>query len=334
MRLPLALACVVTLAACASGTNDERDETQGSESAIIGPDIPIDACPKSNGPVAGMTTAMRNGNGALIRTGTMGSGTAGDVLFLHGFADRFDNHLPLFNAFVAKGLRVITFDYPSHGESCGLRIDMFGFTGLARLAADIVKEAGGDKTKPLYISGWSTGGLLAVRIAQGLEKEKLERPIAGMALFAPGVDVQLISPAADPIFGVTNEKLTRNKNPPHVGPIRPKNVLQVGVFGAELTFNEQVSQSTDFPSDIPTLVFTGGDTEDLFAATKGVEDWVTEKRTNNKAQIQNLKCAGGFHELDNEPEPMGGAVRNAAATYLAGTNRVVLEGGGCTSLTK
>jgi alpha-beta hydrolase superfamily lysophospholipase len=326
MRTPFALACLLTLVACASGESDEAPA--GTESAVGVPQIPLDPCPSERQAVPGMTTGVRSSFGSAIRTGSMGTGNRGDVLFLHGFADRFDNHLPLFDAFVKSGLRVITFDYPSHGESCGFRIDTFAFTGLARLAADVLKETRADKNRPLYIAGWSTGGLLAVRIAQGLEKERFDK-IAGLALFAPGVDVQTFSPA---LTGVTNATLTRNPNPPHLGPIRPSNVFEVGAFAVQLMTNEQLAQHKNetFPADIPTLVFTGGDNEDQYASSPGVEDWVRQRRASDGANITGLKCAGGFHELDNEPEPMGGAVRAAAASFLANSNRAAPEGGGCT----
>jgi alpha-beta hydrolase superfamily lysophospholipase len=322
MRMPLALACLVTLAACASGSDDEPGAA--TESAVV--DFPD--CPQTRSPVPGMTTSVRKSLTAQIRVGTMGTGTAGDVIFLHGFADRFDNHLPLFEAFVAKGLRVITFDYPSHGESCGFSIGTFGFTGLADLAADIAKDARRDNKKPLYLAGWSTGGLLAVRIAQGLERKRFPR-LDGLALFAPGVDVKLLSPA---ISGVSNETLTRNENPPHRGPIRPSSVTEVPVFATELTFNSGLSRDPKevFPSGLPTLVFTGGQNEDLYANSEGVEKWVNARRATG-ATITGLKCAGGFHELDNEPEPMGNAVRSAAASFLASTNRSAPGGGGCAS---
>ncbi len=45
--------------------------------------------------------------------------THGDILFFIGFADRVDNHKPLFDAWTAAGFRVIAYDYPSHGETCG-----------------------------------------------------------------------------------------------------------------------------------------------------------------------------------------------------------------------
>src|SRR4029078_7108019 len=126
--------------------------------------------------------------GLTVRVGTMGSGRAGDVLYLHGFADRFDNHKPLFDRFVAEGLRVISFDLPSHGETCGASLDLFDFTELAELAMRVERDYAG--SGPLTVAGWSTGGLIAVRIAQGITRNTFSRPIAKMALFAPGVDVK------------------------------------------------------------------------------------------------------------------------------------------------
>src|SRR5687768_12216015 len=51
-----------------------------------------------------------------------------DAMFFIGFADRADNHGPLFRSLAAQGIRVISFDYPSHGESKCDRLDQEDFT--------------------------------------------------------------------------------------------------------------------------------------------------------------------------------------------------------------
>jgi alpha-beta hydrolase superfamily lysophospholipase len=277
------------------------------------PLVRSDECPAQASSPSWIRTRTLVTDGAKLRIGSIGGGARGDVLYLHGFADRFDNHRPLLDAFVASGLRVITFDYPSHGESCGDTIGTFGFTGLANLAGKVVAELG-DASKPLYLAGWSTGGLLAVRMAQGVGST-LDREIAAMALFAPGVDVQTFSPATNPVSGVTNATLTRNPNPPHAGPPKPSWVGAVPAFATELLTNEQLS-GAQLPSRIPTLVIVGGDREDRYADTRGIVAW-TERQDAGGASMHGLRCAGGYHELDNEPEPMGRAVRSAAATFLA-----------------
>ena len=89
-----------------------------------------------------------------------------DMLFLIGFGDRADNHGPLFNLMNEQGIRVISFDYPSHGESQCSNINLESFTSLSFLAQEIEEKTRENINRPLFLSGWSTGGLLALRMIQ------------------------------------------------------------------------------------------------------------------------------------------------------------------------
>jgi alpha-beta hydrolase superfamily lysophospholipase len=305
----------VALAACASPSTD--DGAGSADSALT-----EDACPTAPASPTWMKTETLDlEDGLHVRIGTMGSGSKGDVLFLEGFADRFDNHRPLFERFTAEGLRVITFDYPSHGETCGRSLDRYGFADLADLAGKVErKKAGGG---PLYVSGWSTGGLLAVRIAQGIRRDALSRPIAGMALFAPGVDVKTV-------IAVSEDTLTSNPNPPHVAPPKPSSPAFRPLFAAALVVNAKLAAAEELPGSLPTLVMTGGEEEDRYVKTNGVIAW-TEAQRKDGADTTGLSCAKGFHELDNEPVGIGDVVRDAAAKYLAsGGKSKPAAAGSCT----
>ena len=60
-----------------------------------------------------------------------------DVLFLHGHADRLDNHPALFAALRDAGVRVVSFDLPSHGLTDAGAIDLWSVDDLARLASRV-----------------------------------------------------------------------------------------------------------------------------------------------------------------------------------------------------
>jgi alpha-beta hydrolase superfamily lysophospholipase len=289
------------LTACASPPAD--DDSGAADSALT-----EDACPTAPlAPSWMKTETVDLDDGLHVRIGTMGTGSKGDVLFLEGFADRFDNHRPLFEQFVGEGLRVIAFDYPSQGETCGRSLDRYGFADLAELAGKVERLKAG--SGPLYLSGWSTGGLLAVRIAQGIRPNALSRPLAGMALFAPGVDVRTV-------VAVSQETLTHNPTPPHVAPPKPSSPAFRPVFAAALVVNSKLSEAETLPPKVPTLVMTGGELEDRYVNTDGVIAW-TEAQRDVGADTTGLQCAGGFHELDNEPAGIGDVVRGASAKFLA-----------------
>jgi alpha-beta hydrolase superfamily lysophospholipase len=312
----LSLATALSFSAIpACSTTVTGEETSANESDLIS-----DSCPETPVAVSWMQTETLAVDNLKVRVGTMGEGAKGDVLFLHGFADRFDNHEPLFRRFVEAGLRVIAFDYPSHGETCGTSLNAYDFSDLADLAGRVERTK--TRNAPLYLSGWSTGGLLSVRMAQGISPDALSRPISGMALFAPGVDVRTV-------LSVSEETLTRNTHPPHVAPPSPSSPAFRPLFAAALLINEQLSGAT-VPATIPTLVVSGGETEDRYVVTRGVVSWAEAQRADG-GTITGLSCAGGYHELDNEPEPMGQSVRDAAATFLAsGGASAIGAAGGCT----
>jgi alpha-beta hydrolase superfamily lysophospholipase len=248
-------------------------------------------------------------------------------LFLHGFSDRLDNHGPLFAEFNRAGLRVISFDLPGHGENSGHPNDInsWNFSSLAKLAAFIEKTVVlQTKIRPasFLLSGWSTGGLIAIRIAQGLGANELSRKISGLILFAPGVAVrppwEIGEKTPDFMNGlvghVTVDSLTHNLNPPHYGPISPESPVTQVRFGADLSLNALLARKEDFPARIPTLVFIAGEKEDHYADSRGLKDWVSRQQNHGKS-VYSVVCEEGRHELDNELAPMGDIVRSLTAEF-------------------
>lgn len=243
----------------------------------------------------------------------------GDVLYFHGFADRLDNHGPLFEAWNKAGLRVISFDLPSHGENRGLKnkLDLYSFEKLSDVAKAVERFTREDAARPLIVSGWSTGGLLAVRMAQTQAWQAGDRPLKGLVLMAPGVSPR-------PVMGdkgvVTQETLTRNPNPPHMGPLVPQSPLLTPVFTSKMLANALLSQVQDLPK-LPTLVMTAGDDEDRYVETDGIKKWSQIQRLKNRVPLVGLQFEAAFHELDNEPGKVGFGVRLAAAAFAAAVAR-------------
>jgi pimeloyl-ACP methyl ester carboxylesterase len=250
----------------------------------------------------------------------------GDVLYIHGFADRLDNHAPLFNAWNQMGLRVISFDLPSHGEDSGNYNDLnhFSFQDLANLAAKVEQYTKPEEARPLIIAGWSTGGLIVVRMLQKNWTSGFSRKVSGAILFAPGVSVRKFPwTFGDRLGDVTDNTLTHDPHPPHVSEIKPsspfwsKLILE---FSPRLIGNSVLSQKENYPSNLPTLVFSAGDKDDMYAKAEVVRAWVSDKNTQRAttgaAPIINASCSQSMHEMDNElPEYGGVEVRNSAAEF-------------------
>ena len=249
-----------------------------------------------------------------------------DILYIHGFGDRLDNHQPLFRTWAQAGFRVIAFDLPGHGENSGAYNELknFSFRDLSNLSGKIEQDSKPEKSRPLILSGWSTGGHIVVRTIQQNWTSEFSRPISGAILFAPGISVR-----KDPLtFGdgkgnVTNASLTHDPHPPHLGSIKPDSPFwnkSVLIFTIKLLEESVASFLTSYPLDIPTLIFTGGETEDRYVNENKIHEWVTtqnlSRSLSNHVPIANVSCPHAMHELDNELASYGAEeVRHIAASF-------------------
>lgn len=232
-----------------------------------------------------------------------------DVLFLIGFSDRADNHGPLFSQLTQSGFRVISFDYPSHGKTKCRSLGVYDLMSLARLARSVLQSSEIQSDRPLYVGGWSTGGLLAYRMMQ--QEMFYFRNVKGLVLLAPGLAVYKIPGDAGV---VTLESLLSNPNPPHLGEISPTSPLLYPLFGADLIGHSIAARLQAVPK-VPILMILGGDEADVYAKTPKIKKWYKKLKAETP-QFISYQCAQGKHELDNEIEPMGQAVRDLFVDFL------------------
>lgn len=307
---PLALSFAALAVACSPPPPAEEAETQATGDELL--DVACKPLPES----WMHTWRLPADDGRLqLRVGEARpeGPIVGDVLFFHGFADRFDNHRPLFEEWTQRGFRVVSFEYPSHGETCGKSLAFYMYPALAKLAAEVERSLEEDADRPLLLAGWSMGGLLATRLVQGLAP--LSRPVQGVMLLTPGVAVHAF------LGRVEDETLTRNATPPHTGPIAPTRP-STWPIATNLLYHAHVARTSPLPAGVPILTVVGGDEEDVYANSAGIRAWVTDQRNAGAASF-GLSCAGGYHEIDNEPAPMGLQVQRSlgefAEAVLAGT---------------
>lgn len=241
--------------------------------------------------------------------------TTGDVLYFHGYGDRFENHLRLFKSMTDAGLRVIAFDLPSHGRTYGGGwddLDWFSFRDLADIAGVIERETLEDRTRPLILSGWSTGGLLAIRMAQSLSTTPLSRLPKALLIFAPAVSVPMC--VGEGVCQITNESLTHDTSR-YARDVSPTSPLYRVKFATELLYEASQSWSP-LPRAMPVLIWTAGDSEDRYINTDRLKSWVAQQRLQHPS-IMASQCIGARHELDNETVGFGGDfVRNVSAEFV------------------
>jgi len=106
------------------------------------------------------------------------------LLLVHGFAEHARRHEATLIALAARGIATFAFDLHGHGNAGGPRDYVGDFTRLVADTAarrrDVVRALPG---VPLFIAGFSMGGLVAIR-SVGDDPTT----VAGLILIAPGVD--------------------------------------------------------------------------------------------------------------------------------------------------
>lgn len=250
----------------------------------------------------------------IIQSPEEGIKTKADMLFLIGFGDRADNHDPLFKLMASQGVRVISFDYPTHGESRCSHLDYENFTSLSHMAQEIEEKTREDINRPLVVSGWSTGGLLALRMIQN--NFLAERFVQGIVLITPGISVYNFV-GGD---GIIREKtLLQNPNPPHHGPPRPVSPFLTPVFATTLKLNSKLARTAHLPTHTPMLVLVAGDKLDKYVRTPVLKKWIKEKKIN-KSNLYAFQCEKSMHEMDNEINPIGVTVRNLIKDFVNNHN--------------
>lgn len=235
----------------------------------------------------------------------------GDIFFLHGLGDSAENHAPLFKVWTSGGFRVIAVDLPSHGKTTGASLNWTTFSGLTQYLPQFLNQpkVRPDQNRPLIVTGWSTGGLLAVRLLQKNAFRDFNRKPDGLILFAPGISVKMLPGE----WGmITEPTLTRNPNPPHPMPISPTSPFSYPLFALRLKVNSWLAQLGELPKDLPTLVFLAGD--DKYIHTESTRRWF-ERQIERGGSVWGYEFDSAFHELDNELDEVATRVHFAASLF-------------------
>lgn len=256
---------------------------------------------------------VRAGEPGSFRVGHWSSAApVADLVFLHGHADRIDNHGELFTTWAKAGLNVIAADLPSHGGTTVRGVDAWSSADLAAVVA-VLERRFGAPDRPLILAGWSFGGLVAVRTLQ--EPERL-----GLLSRRPAAAV-LLAPAVDPLpltggDGIARRRsLTRDADP-SAEPPSPASPLLNPVFAVRLLADAWASRAGALPRDIPTLVVASDPADDVYIDAAGLISWVRQQRSDG-GRLELLACSGARHAVDIEPWPTGPAVRDATVRFLA-----------------
>lgn len=243
----------------------------------------------------------------------------GDILYFTGFADYLESHQALFDSWANAGFRVITFDYPSQGKTVGPSLSSYSLKDLAQLGKAIEENTRVDASRPLILSGWSTGGLIVTRMLQTPDFAPISRTITGAILFAPGIYVNNIVGQWSlryPMGEVTRESLSHEPPPPKAPEIRPKSPGSVLMFALSLKLNSLISQWKTLPTQIPVEIFLAG-ANDEYADSAQVLKWVQWQQRHGVYIHSHQVNFDAYHDVAGESDAYGGAEVRAQATSAA-----------------
>ncbi|MBO3130525.1 alpha/beta hydrolase [Dermatophilus congolensis] len=238
-----------------------------------------------------------------------------DVLFIHGHADRLDNHRALFTSLAQRGMRVISYDLPSHGKSHLAPIDRWSIDDLTELTARV--EHATHTKHPLILSGWSFGGFIATRIAQEPTRlHRFSRPIRALILETPAV-------APLPFVGgdgiARARTLTHDTDAPVAAPPTPASPFYNPLFATRLLTEATIAAAHPLPAGLPTLIIGSDPEHDRYIDAKKVATWATGIAKKTGANITFRTCHGARHGVDIEAWPTGPAANHHITNFIAKT---------------
>lgn len=253
----------------------------------------------------------------------VGAAPVGDVLYIHGFADRPDNHKPLFDELNRSGLRVVGFDLPGHGENKGdgNHLDKWNFDELRELVFFVDKDTREAPSRPFFVVAWSLGGLIAARQFQELHHLPT-RHAEALVLITPSVSVKTFVGEEGV---VTTRTLTSNPSPPHLGPIHPRSPLLSPIFAAHLLGSTKTVWEKGIFKDIPVLTLAAGNTRDVYTNSNETIRWAKEQKEKFGVNMTTFQCDTSFHEMDNEPDPVGEWTRKAITSFIVGRGKFPIQ---------
>ena len=232
------------------------------------------------------------------------------VIYLHGYADTFNNHEELLSQLHDAGARVIAFDYPSHGQSEGgiWAWDIKDVAGIINTVLENPALNNGvltiNRNLPVILVGWSTGATMAIRTAQSWKSTIIPRDmnLAGVVAFAPALPAKALVGDGISRWGikVKAEDLTQNTRAIKYAP-KPESTLASGPFAISLATSSVMAKISSAP-EIPTLVFAADHDKDFFALADSSANWVKHSRTTPTYGFQ---CKGARHGLEFEPDGVG-----------------------------
>jgi alpha-beta hydrolase superfamily lysophospholipase len=237
-----------------------------------------------------------------------------DLLFFHGHSDRIDNHQALFMAWRDDGIRVISFDLPDHGGTSAGSLDTWELDQLAMLASRIEARTREDRSRQLFLGGFSFGGELAYHsVVHPDVLARFGRRPAGLVLLSPALAVRAFS---------GGDGISRSRSLVHPGgatPAAPSPSVPLAnpLFAARVLVQGWQDRGLSPPHTLPIFAATADDAQDTYVDVDKVRQRFV-RLAGDDMQIDAIACAGARHAVDNEAWPIGSDVVVASRAFVDG----------------
>ncbi len=223
------------------------------------------------------------------------------LLFVHGFAEHARRHEPTLAALAERGIATFAFDLRGHGAAAGTRDYVEDFAHLvADTAAMRRSVALALPGVPLFIAGFSMGGLIALRSAGDDPKG-----LAGIILIAPGLDPARGVPRCVKHLGIVVgryipylpvARVDFGSPQPLPGEARGRTRTVAARTAAELMRASSAAFRAAAQLQLPTLIFHGD--RDQLVSARGSRRFANAL---GGSDVLLRIIPGGEHELLREP---------------------------------
>lgn len=250
----------------------------------------------------------------------------GNVLYLPGFADSYQNHTPYLRTLAQEGYRIISFDYPGMGSSTtpvgAYRITTpdtpYQLSEVARVVwAHLANQQAGADTNRVAIS-WCIGSLIALQLTH-------QHWLDANVFYAPSYKSR-----PSTLFLRDRERWLSSAEPSetqHIRPIYPESPLKVLAFAKNIKQSASILRRQPLRKEQTGIAFVTGERDRFIVGGAYLKQVLAQQAPG----FEQVDLPQARHEIHNETATIRDAVGKRTLlflnTYFSATTTLVASRG-------